>query len=264
MATLHSYPFGAPCCFELATTDCAAAVRFYSALLGWTPHHVESGHGVYTLLKLEGRDAAACCELSPAQRNLGVPPHWGVYFQVADVTAGAARAQELGGSVVLGPLDIDDRGRLVVLKDPEGVVFRLWQTRKAGAPGVVHEDNAMGWVELATRDTARAAAFYSQLLGWQVREHEHPVAGSYRLCSIDGQDWAGMLPMSAQWGDVPAHWSLYFRVSSCDAAVESLKALGGSVVAGPFNAPGVGRIAVVRDPQGAAFYLVRFDLPAVA
>lgn len=264
MATMTSYPMGAPCWFELGSTDRPAAVRFYSALFGWSAEDSPGGHGIYTMLRNGGRDAAACFELLPEQRAQGVPAHWGVYFQVADVNVSTALAQTAGGSVVLAPLDIMDIGRMAVLKDPEGVVFMLWQSRRPRNAAVVHEDNAIGWVELATRDTARAAAFYGPLLGWQIRAHEHEMAGIYRLASIDGQDWAGLLPMTAQRRDVPAHWAVYFRVASCDAAVEALQSLGGTVLAGPFNAPGVGRIAVVRDPQGAAFHLVRFDLPAAA
>jgi hypothetical protein len=53
-----------------------------------------------------------------------MPPNWGVYFAVADTDATVAKAQELGGAVVMGPTDIEP-GRFAVLGDNQGVVFNV-------------------------------------------------------------------------------------------------------------------------------------------
>jgi predicted enzyme related to lactoylglutathione lyase len=52
--------------------------------------------------------------------------HWVGYFASADVDAGARRTEELGGSVLLGPLDIPGTGRVAVLRDPDGAAFGLF------------------------------------------------------------------------------------------------------------------------------------------
>jgi hypothetical protein len=62
--------------------------------------------------------------------------------------------------------------------------------------------------------------------------------------------------MNEQWGKMPSHWAIYFLVADCDAAVAKATELGGASRMGPFDAPGVGRIAAMGDPQGAAFYLI--------
>ena len=69
-----------------------------------------------------------------------------------------------------------------------------------------------------------------------------------------GFENGGIMPMTEQHGDAPPHWLAYFTVPSCEDAVARVQKLGGAVLAGPLDVP-AGRIAVVLDPQGAAFAL---------
>jgi predicted enzyme related to lactoylglutathione lyase len=67
----------------------------------------------------------------------------------------------------------------------------------------------------------------------------------------------GMLSMRPQVPvEVPSHWLVYFGVDDVDASAKRVMELGGSVAAGPMDFPG-GRLAVVLDPQGAAFGTMR-------
>jgi predicted enzyme related to lactoylglutathione lyase len=66
--------------------------------------------------------------------------------------------------------------------------------------------------------------------------------------------------MDERWQGIPANWGLYIRVSDCDATVSRLQELGGSVKQVPFDAPNVGRMAVVADPQGAIFSVIRLNM----
>jgi predicted enzyme related to lactoylglutathione lyase len=262
MTTFSGYSAGSPCWYELATTDQEAAKRFYAELFGWVPKDVPIPEGGnYSIFQLGDRDVGAAYTMMPDQQAAGMPSYWAVYFAVASADDMAARAVALGGKQMAAPMDVMDVGRMAVIADPEGAVFCLWQPKSHAGAGAVHENNAVGWVELATRDSRKAAHYYAHLFGWKVREQPHPVAGHYQMFSVDSYDWGGMLPMNADWGQTPAHWHLYFRVADCDAAAEKLKALGGKVMAGPFDGAGVGRIAVVTDPQGATFYLITFRAP---
>ena len=77
MSHIDSHPPGSFCWIELATLDQFAAKSFYSALFGWTPFDTPMGPGeVYTIFRLEGRDAAAAYTMRPEQRSLGIPPNW--------------------------------------------------------------------------------------------------------------------------------------------------------------------------------------------
>ena len=147
------------------------------------------------------------------------------------------------------------------LADPQGAVFSLWQTANPGAGDfVMFEDHAIGWVELASRDAEGARAFYSALLGWQCETSTIAAAGiEYTEYAVGGTRYGGILPMTAEWGEMPSHWSVYIPVADVDACLARARELGGSVCVPAFDAPGVGRIARLDDPTGAGVYVIRLD-----
>lgn len=257
MSTATHAP-GSPSWFELATTDQAGAERFYGELLGWTLDMTPMPDGShYTIFRLDGREVAAGYTMMPEQREQGVPPHWGVYFRTDDVDAAVARATARGGAVAVEAYEVMEHLRMAVLSDPEGATFSLHQPRAHGGVGAIRQPHAVTWVELATRDLARAEAFYQDVLGWTLQDHAAAPAGSYRIFSSDDGQVGGLLKMDADWGDMPSHWSIYLQVEDVDATVERAAALGGKCVVSAFDAPGVGRIARINDPAGAGFYVIQ-------
>ncbi len=108
-----------------------------------------------------------------------------------------------------------------------------------------------GWYELMTPDTAAATAFYSAVVGWQARDSGMP-GQSYTILSANGADVAGAMGMVP---GAPPCWTGYIAVPSVDDYVGKVTAAGGSVQRPPEDIPGVGRFAVVADPQGAVFIL---------
>ena len=171
-----------------------------------------------------------------------------------DVEEAAAKVTELGGAIVQKPFDVMESGRMSICKDPGDAMFSLWQAKAHQGVGVFGDLNSVCWAELATWDTAKARDFYTALFGWSTKSS----AGmdTYIEYSVGGKPSGGLLPMNEQWGQMPSHWAIYFLVADCDAAVAKATELGGAARMGPFDAPGVGRIAAMGDPQGAAFYLI--------
>jgi predicted enzyme related to lactoylglutathione lyase len=108
------------------------------------------------------------------------------------------------------------------------------------------------WRELMSTDPDRAKAFYTELFGWTV----HPTAmgemGTYDLLRNGETDFGGIVSLGAERG-TPSHWLSSVTVASVDEATAKAAALGGTVAAPPTDIPGVGRFAVVGDPQGATF-----------
>ena len=114
---------GAPCWFETLTTDVPRATAFYTALFGWTATAKPSAvpeHG-YTEFHLGDRPVGGMMPILPHMGEF--PPHWAVYFTVADVDATVKLAGELGGSVCVPPMDIPNVGRFAGLLSPHGVSF---------------------------------------------------------------------------------------------------------------------------------------------
>ena len=114
------------------------------------------------------------------------------------------------------------------------------------------------WYELITTDLDAAAHFYESVVGWT---HEDMTAGdmTYRTLSADGNGVGGMLiiPPEAAARGAPPSWSGYISVDDCDSAAAKIKGLGGAIIRAPEDIPGIGRFAVVTDPQGAAFAIMK-------
>ena len=250
---------GSPSWFELATTDQTGAEAFYGGLFGWTAQRNPMDDGsLYTMLQLGGRDVAAAYTMMAEQAAQGMPPNWGVYFKVDDADAIAAKASASGGQVHMPPFEVFEYLRMAVCADPEGAVFSLHQPRKHAGVAAIREPNAVCWTELATRDMARAEAFYTGLFGWNMSEHHASPPGGYRIFGNGDGMLGGLLQMTEEWGEMPSHWSIYIQVEDVDATVEKAQALGGKLCFPAFDAPGVGRIARIDDPAGAGFYVIRF------
>ncbi|UYY77049.1 VOC family protein [Sphingomonas sp. R1] len=114
------------------------------------------------------------------------------------------------------------------------------------------------WYELMTQDADRAAAFYGSVLGWQVGA-AMPGGPDYRMLGAADGHAGGMLQLDDAMRAAGASptWLAYFGVDDVDASVAAILAEGGKVLVPGWDAPGVGRIAMVTDPQGIPFYVMR-------
>lgn len=108
---------------ELATTDVAAAKRFYSELLGWNLQDITCSGMDYTVVKAGEREAGGIMAM-PANAQ-GMPPAWYSYVTVDNIDAATDRVEALGGKVCVPPQDIPDIGRFSVITDPQGATLAL-------------------------------------------------------------------------------------------------------------------------------------------
>jgi predicted enzyme related to lactoylglutathione lyase len=111
------------------------------------------------------------------------------------------------------------------------------------------------WYELMTPDPAAAVRFYGAVLGWAVRDANQPGMDYHLLSTPDG-DVAGVLPIPSG-APMPPGWFGYVGVDDLDASLAALRAAGGTVPMPAMTVPGVGRMAMVADPQGIIFYLMQ-------
>ncbi len=114
------------------------------------------------------------------------------------------------------------------------------------------------WFELTTTDVAAAKAFYAALFGWETKDMPMP-GMTYTVVSAGGDEVAGMMAMPQQAAGVPPHWGIYVSVDDVDATVRRAGELGGKVVVPPQAVPGVGRFAVIADPQGATIAAITYE-----
>lgn len=106
-----------------------------------------------------------------------------------------------------------------------------------------YKPGTFSWVDLVTRDANAAKQFYGALLGWSFDD-----LPGLSMARLNGQAVAAIIPR----GNERAYWNIYVAVDDIEATTRKAAASGGKVIEEPFEIPGAGRTAVVKDPSGAA------------
>jgi uncharacterized protein len=275
----NEYPPGVPCWVDTAQPDALVAARFYGGLFGWAMEDQmpADAPGHYFMARLRGRDVAAVGSL-PDQAP--PTPAWNTYIAVASAAEAAAAVSAAGGTVLAGPFDVFDSGRMAMCADPAGALFSLWQAGGHHGAQLVNEPNTWNWSNLETPDVEGAKAFYGGVFGWEAAtvsfgEMEGvmwrlPGYGDFlerlepgiRQRQADASVPAGFADcvawMAPTAGEGAPRWTVTFAVNDTDAMAARAVELGGDVVVAPFDAGPV-RMATVRDPQGAVFSVNRYN-----
>jgi predicted enzyme related to lactoylglutathione lyase len=241
---------------ELSTSDPKAAKAFYTALFGWSAVDNPMGQGpddIYTRLQIGGKDVGALFKMRPEQAAMGAPPNWGTYFTVKSADESAKKAKAAGGKIVVEPFDVMDYGRMAVVMGPEGAAFSIWQPGTHYGFQRVGEDNTAGWTELQTKDAAKSTKFLADVFGWAMKEDPK---GAYTEFKVGGKSIGGIRPMGAD-DPFPPHWLIYIQLADCDATVKKAQSLGAKVLMPAMDVEKVGRFAVLADPQGAVFAVIK-------
>ncbi len=102
--------------------------------------------------------------------------------------------------------------------------------------------------------------FYDgKLFGWKL-ETKNDLGMEYTEIYVGGCPIGGMMALTKEHGPVPPHWLTYFTVADCDERVAVAKKMGSTVLVPPTDIPTVGRFALVADPTGAGFAMIKLSL----
>ncbi len=223
------------CWIELATTNQSAAKKFYSELFSWTIGEFEMApNDFYTTFKIDGRDVAAAYTLRSEQRARSIPAHWNLYVAVENADTAASRA---------------------------GAVFSLWQAGTRSGFGIKGFPGTFCVADLSTADQDGASRFYEQLFGWRIGKEDEVSAHNYYHLFNHDEFIGGILPPAFRNPGTPSHWQIYLLVSDCDEAAARAKNLGAKLYMPPMKIEDIGRMAVMADPQGAAFAIFEATHP---
>lgn len=259
MSTTNVGTYNVFCWVDLGASDVDAAARFYGTVFGWERDQEAAGGMRYSFLKKDGMNVGGLFQGPPRS-----PAGWLSHILVEDAKATVENARSLGGQIVDPGSDVADFGHMALIEDPTGAIFAIWQPRQPGAGG--DNPNAVGtvnWNELLTTDTNKAEDFYTGLFGWKTEsmpmvglvgsgaESTAPT-GDYTVFLLD-RAVAGMVEAAG----ARAHWLPYFTVADPDATVRVALENGGHTIAGPMEAPEVGRFATLAGPAGEIFGIIR-------
>lgn len=121
---------GALCWNELATRDAKKAAEFYTQVFGWEGRTQPMGNGEYTTFYNGENMNAGMIQMTEQWGD--IPPHWLVYFAVADCDSSTDNIKALGGNILMPPTDIPSVGRFAVAQDPQGAAFAIIQLSMPG------------------------------------------------------------------------------------------------------------------------------------
>ncbi len=231
---------------DLLTPDALSAARFYEQLFGW---QIEQ-HGQYAVVRNGDKAIAGILQVEPVagKTREGV---WIASVSVADVDAVASLVTANGGTILKGPLDMGQRGRAVMISDPQRADLVLLQA-KGGDP--VDSEAQIGdwlWDEIWTDNPEIIEKFYRQVLGYDnlLSGNDYDVfthKGEWRAGIRHLQDAKHML------------WVPVVRVADPYLITKHVEKLGGVVWVTPDEAPGNGNTALIADPTGALLLVQRW------
>jgi hypothetical protein len=252
------YVPGAPSWLDLGSRDLDAATDFYHALFGWEFQSAGPEAGGYGLFQLAGQTVAGLGPITEEQ----AAPAWTVYFETPDADATSKAVLQAGGTVRFEPFDVLGQARLAGYTDPGGAEFAVYQPGSNKGLDRVGAD-ALCWTELYTTDAEQARRFYGSVFSWDTEDM--PLtggSGSYLVVSRTGGgqegSHGGIMQLAADaLPDGVGYWQPYFGTSDANAVVATASARGGTILMPATDMEGVGRIALLKDPEGAPFAVLQ-------
>ena len=232
---------------EQVSDDPKQAQDFYTPLFGWDTEVYQHGEMTYTMISSDGQSHGG---FAKAQEG-APPPHWLSHVHVENVDQTIEKAQNAGGRVAAGPFDMSE-GRMAIIGDPQGAYISVYQPEGQAQAS----EGVFVWDELGTNDADGAQRFYEAVFGWTASDMG-PDYGGYRIFNRGETGIAGFMTLPDD--SVPPHWHPYVAVDDPDATVAKTTELGGSALVKPMDVPKVGRVGVLRDPQGATLGIIKPD-----
>ena len=229
---------------DMSAGDVEGAKDFYTKLFGWEFEIFQPGELDYPMISANGQQHGGFGE-----REGDGPSYWLGHVVVDDVDAAGERATAAGGSIVAGPMEVPEVGRILVISDPQGATISTFQPTGDGPVA----EGVFVWDELYTSDVDDAKRFYKALFDWDA-ETTDMGTGDYTIFSAGETQVAGC--MAVREDNVPSHWYPYIGTSDVDTATEKAKELGATVYLPPTELQGM-NFAVLGDPGMATFGLFR-------
>lgn len=243
---------------DLITPDLGAAEKFYGALFGWTFQRIRVGDVNYSVVMQGGRPIGGIVEKTiPSGQHR--QPAWLTFLATNDIDAGKRLAVSHGAKVLSDLKSYPMRGRQCVLADPEGAVFALLASSSGDTPDYLPPIGDWIWSSLHARDAGAEAAFYQDLLGYDVFDLPSEDGLEHLILSTDDFARASANDLARGTARRRSHWLNFVRVDNAAETVDKVRAMGGRVLVQPRVDRHGGMLAVVADPAGAPFGVMEWS-----
>ena len=241
--------------FDLATSDPAGARSFYGKVFGWRFRAVEGASDDYTLIEHPGGKVGGLFfhPRGPGGKN---ETQWLSLMSVRDAAQAARYVKQNGGEVIVAPKAVKGRGTHAVFRDPQGAIFGALAAENGDPPDAPVADGDVFWLDLFARDTAKAAAFYTGLGGYEVSVNDDLPGGKRLMLASGGFARAGIAVLPE--GVSRPGWLPYVLVDDVPGAVERARKAGGRILVEPQSALLDGNLAVISDPGGGVLGIINW------
>ena len=243
---------------DLVTPDLAAAEKFYGGLFGWTFQPVHAGDTNYAVAMLDGRPIGGLVQKAiPAGQHQ--QSAWLTFLAANDVDGVKKLAVSHGAKVLSDIKSYPLRGRQCVLSDPEGAVFALLASSSGDTPDYLPATGDWIWSSLHAKDAGAEAAFYQNLLGYDVFDLPSDDGLEHLILSTDDYARASANDLEQSSARRHSHWLNFVRVENAAQSAAKAVAMGGRVLVEPRVDRHGGMLAVVADPAGAPVGLMEWS-----
>jgi len=231
--------------------------EFYAALFGWEYRVTVDSSVATERYAVATKDGFAVAGIYQTEGRSGWVPH----IAVSDTNAGAERVKLLGGSVTVGPIDLQDDDSVVYALDPAGasVVLRCPPSGWLFTSG---DTGTFAMADLNTRDGIAADEFFRTMFGYTSVQLGDGIDIDYAEWQLGGRPVLHRYVMGPEYSPrTPAHWLIHFvadPAEGTDATAVRAIQLGGGIAVEPYDSR-VGRATVLTDPGGATFGVISYS-----
>lgn len=241
---------------DLLTNDISGSRSFYGGLFGWTFEEVPvslgfGNSGNYLLIRHKGQLIGGMVDT----RHLGTKVNnsqWVVLMSVDNVDTAAQNVVDAGGGIMTPPTDLNERGRIAVVRDNAGALFAILQTRDGDPLDVSAAFGSFMWDEVWVPDPAATANFYQRIAPFQPVSVVTGDESVYRGLAVDGRPRMGILQDPVE--ELPPTWASYIRVEDM-SVLDRVAELGGQVLLPAEDRAIGGQVALIAGPSGAGVAL---------
>jgi uncharacterized protein len=239
---------------DLVTDDVKVATTFYSRLFGWR----FNDYGGYLIGMNDGRPMCGMFQ-RPRPESQSARPRWFGYISVPNVEKAQAAVTQAGGKVLAAPQKMPMRGEQAVFADPEGAIFGVIKSSAGDPADFLADPGDWIWIQLLSRDAAKAAEFYRTVGGYDVIPNTASNRLSDYVLASKGYARATVRTIPSADGDVKPTWLPFVRVKSVTESMAQARQLGGQVLIEPKAEVLNGKVAVIADPTGAAIGILEWQ-----
>ena len=253
-ATGHTMP-GRWVWADLICDDPEQAKRFYSQVFGW--HFTDAGtsDNPYYLV-FQGQQPVAGIARYKKQTDSERAARWIRLLSVESVSRATQSISQAGGKVLIPEKYLPGRGELALAADPEGALFGLIHSESGDPQEQFPEENTFFWQELWANDAMAMANFYRSFVNYTATEQKTLNDVDEIRLSVGDNLRAGIIQVKHE--NISSAWLPYIRVTNLKQTLNKVRSAQGDIIVAPSASIRDGKVAIIKDSQGAALGLVEW------